>query len=279
MAKRSECRSVESFLDAYVDGEFDAREAAEVEAHLAGCSECTSRARLQSSYKDAVRRAAQPCAAAPAHLREHISAALADPAAYARLGLDDDLVARSTQGRWYTGPKGIAAAAAVAGAAVWFAAGGLERPLFSRSTRGPLPVEDGIAIHARAMPLDYENKDPQSVQRWLQGKVDFGVRVPVFQNAAAVEGVWLSNIRTRQAAAVAYSLPQAASRRVTLLIVDDPEAKMTGTARRVADRDVYLSNARGFNVASWRKDEIVYSLISDLDERDVLELVKAAQER
>src|SRR5207237_8014453 len=99
-------------------------------------------------------------------------------------------------GRWYTGPKGIATAAAVAGAAVWFAAGGLERPLFSsRATRGPSPVDDGIAIHARAMPLDYENQDPLNVQKWLQGKVDFGVRVPAFQNAAAVQGVRLSSIR------------------------------------------------------------------------------------
>ena len=117
------------------------------------------------------------------------------------------------------------------------------------------------------------------MQRWLQSRLDFGVRVPAFQNAAAVQGVRLSTVRARQAAAIAYSVPRSTSRRVTLLIVDDPDTAMPGTARRVADREVYLSHARGFNVASWRKDEIVYSLISDLDERDVLELVKAAQER
>ena len=128
MAKRAECRSVESFLDAYVDGEFDGREAAEVEAHLASCGDCQDLARLQASYKEAVRRAGTSCPAAPAELREKIHATLGDPAAYARFGLEDELAGRPSQGRWWTGPKGIAAAAAVAGAAVWFAAGGLDRP-------------------------------------------------------------------------------------------------------------------------------------------------------
>jgi len=39
----------------------------------------------------------------------------------------------------------------------------------------------------------------------------------------------------------------------------------------------WLSQARGFNVASWRNHEIVYSLISDLDEQDVLALVRSAE--
>jgi len=281
LANRVECRALESFLDAYVDGEFEARETADVEAHLATCSYCRSRASTQASYKDAIRRAGTS-PGAPGHLRGRILTALSDPAAYDRLGLEEDELARPapTPGRWWNGTKGIAAAAAVAGAAVWFAAGGLDRPAFnSRSRPQPPLVEDGVAMHARTLPLDYVATDPADVQRWLQGRLDFGVHVPRFAQTAAVQGVRLSTVRTRQAAAVAYSVPKASSGRVTLLIVDDPESPMTGVARRVDGRDVYLSHARGYNVASWRKDEIVYSLISDLDERDVLELVKAAQER
>ena len=59
----------------------------------------------------------------------------------------------------------------------------------------------------------------------------------------------------------------------------NPEQQLPGAARRIADREVWLSQARGFNVASWRNDEIVYSLISDLDEQDILALVQSAEMR
>jgi anti-sigma factor RsiW len=275
---RAECRQTESFLDAYVDGEFDAREAAELEAHLAGCADCSAKARRQESYKAALRRAGGSCTA-PARLRDAVRARLDDPSSLEESGLDDDAPPRPARARWWSGTRGIAVAAAAAGAAVWFAVGGLSRPVFVGSRPTQRIVEDGVALHARTLPLDFVASDASAVQRWLQGKLDFGVRVPAFRQAAALQGVRLSTVRARQAAAVAYSLPQAASRRVTLLIVDDPEAQLSGTSRRVADREVWLSHARGYNVASWRHDEIVYSLISDLDERDVLELVRAAQDR
>ena len=36
---------------------------------------------------------------------------------------------------------------------------------------------------------------------------------------------------------------------------------------------------KGYNVATWRDDEIVYSLVSDLDEAALYELVRTAQAR
>ena len=81
-------------------------------------------------------------------------------------------------------------------------------------------------------------------------------------------------------AVLSYSTPQAEGRRVSLFIVDDPDnSDPPGSVRRVADRQVWLSRSRGYNVVSWRSDEIVYQLISDLDERDVLQLVQAVELR
>jgi anti-sigma factor (TIGR02949 family) len=271
----TQCRAVEGFLQAYVDGELEGGEAAEMESHLAECESCARSARAQASFKDALRRAGDSQRAS-ARLREAVRARLADPDAFD--ALDDDETERPTKGRWLTSSRGIAAAAAVAGAMVWFAAGGLHRPLFGPRQLSHQLIEDGVALHARTLPLDYVASDASAVQHWLQGKLDFGVQLPAFQNAAALQGVRLSQLRARSAVSVAYQLPQA-SRRVTLLIVDDPEPEMAGTVRRVADREVWLSHARGYNVASWRRDEIVYSLISDLDEQDVLALARAAQDR
>ena len=254
-----ECQKLEeTFLHAWVDGEFSGDEGAEVKAHLDGCAACAHSAHLHESYKAAVLRAST---AAPHALHHAIKA---------------QLLAEVRQGRWgraFLDPRAVGVAAAAVGAAAWFIAGGLQHPLFARSHT---LVEEGIALHSRALPLDYTASDLGSAQRWLEGKVDFGVHLP---HLGQVEGVRLSNLHSRQAALVTYTIPAGGGRRVSLLIVDDPEQQLPGAERRIADREVWLSQAHGFNVASWRNHEIVYSLISDLDEQDVLALVKSAEMR
>jgi anti-sigma factor RsiW len=257
-----ECRDLEeTFLHAYVDGEFSPDESAEVKAHLAGCAACAHAVRIQQSYKTAAERAN---VAAPHVLHDAIR---------------ESIAAEPQRGRWARAlrdPRAVGIAAAAVGAAAWFLAGGLQHPIWrSRHTL----VDDGVALHARALPLDYTASDVSSAQRWLSDKLDFGVRLPRFAQGPRLEGVRLSHVRSRQAAVVTYTVPQANGRRVSLLIVDDPEPQLPGDARRIADREVWLSRARGFNIASWRNGEIVYSLITDLDEQDVLALVQSAELR
>lgn len=256
------CRQLEeTFLHAYVDGEFSAEESAEVRLHLDQCPSCAGAAAMHRSYKAAVQRAGQRA-----------------PHAFDDL-LRERLAEESATGRWrraLSNPRGVAVAAAAVGAAAWFLAGGLTRPLFPHA--GHSIVDDGVALHARALPLDFVGGDATSAQQWLSNRLDFSARVPRFDRGPRLEGVRLSSLHSRPAAVVTYTIPAAEGRRVSLLIVDDPE-RLPGAARQVADREVWLSQARGFNVASWRNDEVVYSLISDLDEQDVLALVQSAQMR
>ena len=260
-----DCRELASFLPAYVDGEFDTIERAEVESHLVSCAACQHAVRIQAALKHAVKRAAPMVA--PIELRHAVQLALRD---------EEPQVSR-----WegvLRNPRLVGLLAAAVGAAVWFLAGGMSHPLFP--TRHSGLIDDGIALHRRGLPLDYAASDVGSVQQWLQGKLDFAARVPRFRQGPALQGVRLSQLHSRSAAALSYSVPQAEGRRVTLLIVDDPDdADPPGTVRRLAGRSVWLSSSRGYNVVSWRTNEIVYSLISDLDESDVLQLVQAVELR
>ena len=52
----------------------------------------------------------------------------------------------------------------------------------------------------------------------------------------------------------------------------------SGFEVRVGPQLLRVVNARGYNVAVWRENEIVYSLVSDLDEADLFELVRTAQQ-
>jgi anti-sigma factor RsiW len=264
------CPEIESFLPAYVDGEFEASERAEVESHLADCAACQHAVRIQAALKDAVKRAAPQVA--PIELRQSV-----------RLMLREEEPSGSRWDALLRNPRAVGLLAAAVGAAVWFLAGGLSHPFLPTRHSGFL--DDGIALHRRGLPLDYAASDVSSVQQWLQGRLDFAARVPRFRQGPALQGpalqgVRLSQLQSRSAAALSYSVPQAPGRRVTLLIVDDPDdGDPPGSVRRVADRQVWLSSRRGYNVVSWRSNEIVYSLISDLDESDVLQLVQAAELR
>jgi anti-sigma factor RsiW len=194
-----------------------------------------------------------------------------------RLALRDEEPPRSRWDGVLRNPRSVGLLAAAVGAAVWFLAGGMSHPIF---TSGHGLVDDGIALHRRGLPLDYTASDVGSVQQWLQPRLDFAARVPRFRQGPALQGVRLSQLHSRSAAALSYAAPQAGSGRVTLLIVDDPdEGNPPGSVRRLAGREVWLSQSRGYNVVSWRTNEIVYSLISDLDESDVLQLVQAVELR
>lgn len=275
------CHEVAALLTPFVDGEFDAAEGAPIEAHLASCPDCSRGARLQGAFKQVLRRSGRT-ELAPEGLREAVLARLDESA-------EQDGSPWPRLLRRFP-PRALVLAAAAGGFAAWLIAGGLQHPLlqadaerraFAELSRAAL--EDGVALHARTLPLDYAASDAGSVQRWLQGRVDFGVRLPRFAARKGapptLQGVRLSTLHARPAAVISYTVPSVQGRRVSLLIMDDPEPQMAGSLRQVQGREVWVTQARGYNVASWRSNEIVYSLISDLDEDSVLELVRGAELR
>ena len=91
-----DCSELERSIDAYLDGEFDDRERAEVDAHLAACAACRTtpsaqrrlRAALRAKLREAM--AAPPRRQRPADLRERIEASLSS---FAALGTVADAAA------------------------------------------------------------------------------------------------------------------------------------------------------------------------------------------
>lgn len=271
-----DCRDVGGLLAAWVDGELLPSEKTDVDGHLLGCAGCAQAAREQLGLKRAVRELGGGSPAMPGDLRTRVYAGLSK-------------ASRERRGERFVGwlaaldPRSVALAAGFAGVMTWFLLGGLSRPLLGGPS-GDRSLEDGVAVHARTLPLDFTTTDAGAVQSWLQGKLDYGVHLPRFPARSGaqtprLQGVRLSNASARPAAVVSYTVPDAQSRRVSLLVVDDPSVVPSGEARHIGDRDVWLSKNRGFNVATWKSEQIVYSLISDLDERDVLELVRTAELR
>jgi anti-sigma factor RsiW len=256
-----DCSELTRSAEALLDGEFDERERAEAAAHLAGCDGCRrlveSLSRTRRAVREKLRAALGPGAPqgrSPAALRQRIHDAL-----------DRE---RLPWWRRTLAPLPVAAALACAAGAV-----------LVLYTHGADPlVEESVRRHMRGLPLEISAAamGPESVAGWFKGKVDFNARPPEFRQAGVrLLGGRISHIKDRPAAYVRYELPRG---QASLFILDDPERRYGGGGRevRMGDARVHLVNARGYNVAVWRDDEIVYSLVSDLGEDDLEKLVQAA---
>ncbi len=258
-----DCAELSRALDAYLDGELAGPEQAEVDVHLAACSTCRDQVEVAGRVRSALRArlrsalgAGSLAGHAPEELRERIHLALVGE--------------RRPLWRRALSPLPLSAlAACAAGVLIVLATNGGTDPL----------VEEAVRKHTRDLPLEVTAASigPESVAHWFAGKLDFNAAPPQFRDAGVrMVGARLSHIQDRPAAYVRYDLPRG---HLGLFILDDPERHFHEVGRVVhaGPATVRLINARGFNVAVWRRNEIVYSLVSDLDEDDLAKLVEAAQ--
>ncbi len=253
-----DCGELERAVDAYLDGEFDARERAEADAHLAKCERCRALADAQGRIRTAVRARLREAMAPPAQ------AGRAPAALRTRI---HDALALGHRPLWRRAlapvPLGALAACA-AGALLVLATHGGDNAL----------VEEAVRNHNRRLPLEVVEG---SIPGWFAGKLDFNPAPPLFHaDGVRVLGARLSNLRELPAAYIRYELPRG---QAGLFIVDDPGRRFgeAGREMRLGPNVVWLLNARGYNVAVWRDNEIVYSLVSDLDESALFDLVRTAQ--
>lgn len=242
------CSELERLLPVYADGEFDPGECAETELHLHDCRSCRQKVEELLAFRALVRSAAT-VTPAPAALRSRVQRTIA------RQRSIDNL-------RRFAAYSAVAAGLAMVATAGYVAKDGRQPP------RPFELVVDAVDKHARALPLEV-TPAAGDVESWFRGKVDFNVRAPVFDapGAPRLQGARLANVCDREAAYFVYG-EESSPRRMTLLLfpgqdLDIPEA----------ENRVLVANEKGYNVALWRKQGIVYSLVSDLDERDVRQLV------
>lgn len=252
------CRELEQMLCPYLDNEFGAADRSEVEAHLATCAECARLVHEESRFRTALRAKAQAGAAevvASAALRQRISL---------------DLSATQRRDRLR---RAVPYAAAAAVLVVATAAFQLLRPPAHRSF-----LEDAAARYAKNQPVEFrlgqgDQASPREVEDWFGGKVDHRVHVPQLRNVV-LNGARISNVKDREAAYIAYETTEGGGvKRVGVFVFPDPQQDLE--APRLAD--VQVQRARGYNVAVWRDDEVVYNLVTELDEDDIRRMLQQQQ--
>jgi anti-sigma factor RsiW len=124
--------------------------------------------------------------------------------------------------------------------------------------------------------MDVVTADIGQVQKYFTEKLPFAVRLPRLssENAPAPNlGGRVTQINSHDAAYVRYELPRG---RVSVFVYEAPGSSLREMAPlnkplyKIRGENVQLQRVRGFTTMRWTRDGLVYSVVTDLPEGELL---------
>jgi len=240
-----DCREVQGFIHAFLDGEFDEEERVVFSAHVRTCEGCRRRVEFEESFRHKMRQSLVEEQRAPAALRGRVRQALA------REERPESWVIRGL--RW------MVPAAAAAALLIGTVLSRQQEPKPSANL-----AESSIQWHRRTnLPLDVKASSPEAVKGFFSDKVPFAVHLPAFKRKRVqLVGGRLANLREHEAAYLVYRVD---GRRVSVFIFDKSALPR--------DRHVHWQRLRGYNVAMFSSRGTGYAVASDLDPEQMVRLI------
>jgi anti-sigma factor RsiW len=238
------CKSAISLIEPYLDGELDASQKAEVEAHLNECANCPAIYRRLSELGTDLRTLA-PRYAAPEHLQRRVLSAVRKEA--------------RTKPVWRLMPAkawAIAATLLLAVSVGWNA-------MLLRSQRNKTAssevAQEIVSSHVRSLIgahlLDVPSTEQHTVKPWFNGKLDYAPDVKDFAAAGfPLVGGRVDYIDHRPVAALVYKRRE----HVINLFVWPSSSPLAAPAA-----------ANGFNLVAWNNAGMNYCAISDLNQAEL----------
>ena len=249
------CNETARWIDPLLDGELDARNTAEVQAHLEACRGCESRYEAHRAVSSGI-RSLDLGYAAPASLRQRInqaieaeisSAAISAPAhraqVPARRGVSQWLM-------WAGWPVAVAASAMLA------------TVLLQQHSR---EADEVVEAHVRSLLVDHLNDvvstDHHTVKPWFAGKVDFSPPVPDLKSRGfELIGGRLDYVQREPVAAVIY-------RKHGHII--NVMAALPGHGLGELP---HSERVQGYTLRAWRQAGLDLVAVSDIDPRELVNL-------
>ncbi len=245
------CNEVRRLVHASLDGELDLVRQMEVDAHLETCEGCRRASEALGTLRDGLQRG-DLYFRAPATLERRIRTAIAGTTERTLAGsVLQHRTRRVPVMAWTTA---IAAAAAIIlfAASVWV--------LRSRPSEAERLAQESVANHIRSLLpghlTDVASTEQHTVKPWFAGRIDFSPPVVDFApQGFPLVGGRVDYLGGRTVAALVYRRRQHV---LNLFIWPSPQESAPT-----------LASAHGYNVVTWCRAGMAYSLVSDLNQTEL----------
>jgi len=242
------CIEFEARLHPYVDGELEASEMADMEAHLAQCAECAGRLARERQFRQLLRR--QPRESAPPEFRAMIRARIRRSARVAAIR------------PWLVG---TAAAAAVL----------LAASLLPGLRPAPSLVTELVSKHRTyaqiEQPAEFASPDPRAVEAWFRQRAGLRVTVSDYSpSGIRLVGGRLADADDHKAAYVLYEKGHTLMS-VFMVPASARGAELRGTRVSYRGHDYLTLERKGYNTVAWTDGKAVFGLVSTLGYDALLE--------
>jgi len=130
--------------------------------------------------------------------------------------------------------------------------------------------------HARYLSgqADVQSAEPEVVETWLRQQTKYAVQVPSLQDATLLGGR-LCHLREKPAALVFY---RKRERPLSLFQFSEDGVNLRALNRSVIEgTPIWRGSFHGYNVAAFPQRGLIFVLVSDLREGELLELASEAR--
>lgn len=251
------CEEVRRFADLYIDGEFDERESALFQDHLASCEQCRVEVNALMAFQEALRRKIGP-ARMPSEVKERIVAAAFQQA-------------RSESSRqWVTWPARVAVTLAV----LLVATVGLYNVLPSQQDDVVRFVEESVAEHEAGLPLDMAG-DEKGVEGYVARTADSGkLSLPLKEDdSTKLLGVRVTRIGKTRAILYRYLHK---GREISVVRWPRINAEPAPEGSSEFARVVYEGDRDGHPVRLLESPGYSTTVVGDIPKRDLIRLIPAS---
>lgn len=240
------CEAMLEKIEAYFDKELTLSDQRALEEHLAQCSRCSDKLHQLQALSASIKKVGY--SKAPIALRRNIKS-----------GLKEITRESADSFNWHH-LLGVGLGSAVFSSLLV----GLVLTSTALSPLQSQSSDEVVAAHVRSMMVshltDVQSSDQHTVKPWFNGKLDFSPAVLDLQaQGYPLIGGRLDYLHKQPVAALVYK------RRAHIINV---------FIRRldVAAQPMRLTHQQGYNLIHWRKEGLDYSLVSDLNEKELKQM-------
>ena len=257
------CQQARKYLYLFIDEKLDGKATLEVETHLDSCPLCSLEFESEKNIESVIKKKI-PRHKAPLVLKEIV---------IEQIELQEVRSSFSTSPYSFLRARPRHAFAILAVFTITITLFFLYRtftvpyfPVFQEA------VKDHTNFLAGRLPLEIASSEPEVVSSWFEGKLDFSVAVLEFPGEEMeLLGGRLGRLKDRE---VAYLFYRSERHKISFVVFDWMGLRLPRVKRIEAHgREFYITTLKGYTAIHWVENQIGCTVVSDMDERSLLELL------